>query len=162
MHTYYNTQQGSGMTPYAGIRFQKGHGFFGRLLKGSVLPLLKRVLPYLGKKALDTGVGILGDVYNRKPVRESIRNRAKQTASQIAEDALVRVRGMQGEGIKRRRARRRKTKGIVPPLPKRKRRRRTKRTSTKISRKKGRKVKRVKTGRRKRRNTKKAIEILYQ
>lgn len=106
---YYAEQAGSGLSPYVGIRFQKGHGFFGRIIKGAV-PLIKQLLPYLGKKALDTGVSIFSDVYNRKDPRSSralITDNLRKTAGAIADDALVKVKTklkgqMKGEGIKRR------------------------------------------------------------
>lgn len=131
---YYAHQAGTGLAAYGGIRFQKGHGFFGRIIKGAV-PLIRQLLPYLGKKALDTGVSIVSDVYNRKNPKEAIKANLKKTAGNIADDALVRVRTkFRGEGIKRRTTRKRKSRAPKKTTTQRKttpiRRSRTKRIVT--------------------------------
>ena len=45
---YYTNQAGTGITPFSGVRYQKGAGFFGRLVTKTILPLLRM----LGKKCL--------------------------------------------------------------------------------------------------------------
>lgn len=103
MESYYVNQAGSGIVPYAGMRFQKGRGFFGRLFTGTVFPLIKQILPYLGKKALDTGLSVANDVVNRRGnFRDALKSNLKKTAFNIADEALVKVQGMRGRGIKRR------------------------------------------------------------
>ena len=109
MESYYRNQAGTGLTSFEGVRYQKGHGFFGRIIKGSVFPLLKQLWPYLGAKALDTGSNILADVYNRKGLKESISANLKRTAGDIAEDALVKVKEMKGKGLRKGVKRRRVT-----------------------------------------------------
>jgi hypothetical protein len=60
-NAYYTQQAGTGIAFYPGIRYQRGHGFFGRFFKGSLLPLLQS----LGHKLLSTGVDVADDVVNR-------------------------------------------------------------------------------------------------
>ncbi len=51
---YYVNQAGTGISSYSRVKYQKGHGFFGKILSGEFLPILK----FLGKKALSTGLNI--------------------------------------------------------------------------------------------------------
>ena len=134
MESYYRNQAGTGLTSFEGVRYQKGHGFFGRIIKGSVFPLLKQLWPYLGAKALNTGSNILADVYNRKGLKESISSNLKRTAGDIAEDALVKVKEMKGKGL-RRRVKRRRITGAVKKESTRRKPRKIKK-ATKSSRKK--------------------------
>jgi hypothetical protein len=139
MESYYRNQAGTGLTSFEGVRYQKGHGFFGRIIKGSVFPLLKQLWPYLGAKALNTGSNILADVYNRKGLKESISSNLKKTAGDIAEDALVKVKEMKGKGLRRgvKRRKRRTTAIVGKVLNKKSTRRRSRKIkkTTKSSRK---------------------------
>ena len=66
---YYRVQEQSGgggtmSTVFRGARFQRGHGI-GSFLAGlarTVMPLLKSGATALGKEALNSGVGFLGDI----------------------------------------------------------------------------------------------------
>lgn len=94
---YYINQAGTGIAGYSGVRYQKGHGFFGRLLSGAVFPILK----YLGKKALNTGVNIGSDILQGENIKTSMKRRLKTTGLDIAEDALEKVKKQKGSGRKR-------------------------------------------------------------
>lgn len=102
MDEYYVNQAGSGFTPYSGVRYQKGSGFFGRIISGGFFPLLKSVLPYLGKKALNAGANIAEDVIDGKSFKESALKNLKEYGKTIGRDAVVKIR-QQGQGIRRRR-----------------------------------------------------------
>ena len=94
-------QAGNGITGYQGIRYQKGHGFFGRIMSRAVFPLLR----FLGKKALTTGAQIASDVVlNNKDVKESARERLLQTGEDIANAGIERAKRyvQTGQGRKRR------------------------------------------------------------
>ncbi len=99
--TYYINQAGSGIAGYSGVRYQKGHGFFGRLLSGAVMPILK----YLGKKALSTGVNIGTDLLQGDNFKSTMKKRLKSAGLDIVEDALEKVRNSKQSGSGRRKRR---------------------------------------------------------
>lgn len=75
-NTYYDmytSQKGSGLAYYQGMRYQKGHGFFGRIFKSTLLPILK----YFGKQALDTGADIVKDSLSGQDIKTSVKRRVK-------------------------------------------------------------------------------------
>lgn len=51
---YYAHQAGTGVATYSGVRYQRGNGFFGRLMKGGILRLLR----YLGERGLETAATV--------------------------------------------------------------------------------------------------------
>ena len=60
---YYLNQCGHGMPVFYGACMQRGHGI-GSIFSGlfqSIFPVLKRVVPVIGKKALQTGIDIVSD-----------------------------------------------------------------------------------------------------
>ena len=134
MDEYYHNQAGSGIGGFSGLRYQKGNGFFGRLISGTVLPLLRKVLPYLGRTAMETGMDIAKDLSEGKKFKESFKERAKASGKKISEAALAKAeKMMSGSGIRRRR--RRVLKASARPTKRRRaaskviKRRRTKRRS---------------------------------
>jgi hypothetical protein len=94
---YYINQAGSGIAGFSGVKYQKGHGFFGRIFSNAILPILK----YLGKKAINTGVGIGSDYLAGEDIKSSAKRRLKSTGLDIAEDALERVKKQRGTGRRR-------------------------------------------------------------
>lgn len=112
MDEYYERQAGSGIGGFSGIRYQKGDGFFGRLVSGAILPILKKVLPFLGKTALKTGINIAGDLADGNDFKESFKRRFKDTADFVESKAMNKVREMTGGAIHgpRRRTKPRKRK----------------------------------------------------
>ena len=61
---YYLNQCGHGMPVFYGARMQRGHGIgsiFSELFR-SIFPVLKRMAPAIGKKALQTDIDIVSDV----------------------------------------------------------------------------------------------------
>jgi len=103
---YYKEQAGSGLTGFQGVRYQKGHGFFGRLLNKAIYPLLR----FFGKQALNTGVNIASDVIeNDQDWKESAKNRFKETSKNVIKAGLDRARKYQQEGSGRRKRKRSKS-----------------------------------------------------
>jgi hypothetical protein len=100
---YYVNQAGSGIAAYSGTRYQKGNGFFGRIIT-SLIPVLKSAGKFFAKKALKTGVNIGSDLLGGENFKISVKKRLKSTGLELAEDALDRIRNMKqsGEGMKRR------------------------------------------------------------
>jgi len=98
---YYVNQAGSGIAGYSGVRFQKGYGFFGRLLSTIGLPILK----YLGKRALKTGVGVGSDLLSGENIKDSVKKRLKATGFDIVDDAVEKLKPFRqaGTGYRRRR-----------------------------------------------------------
>jgi hypothetical protein len=106
--SYYVNQAGTGISGFSGVRYQKGHGFFGRILSGAVLPILK----YLGKKALGTGVNIGTDLLQGENIKTSMKKRLKTAGFNIAEDAFEKLKNykQEGSGRKRRKSRKKQVK----------------------------------------------------
>lgn len=136
---YYIDQAGNGIAGFSGVKYQKGFGFFGRLLSGAVLPFLK----FLGKNALSTGASIAQDLSDTNDfTMENIKNvslkRSKETGKRMLKRASEKI--LHGEGIKRRR--RKSIKKVVVKVLK-KRKRKTKKVSTKkrVYKRKSKKVK---------------------
>lgn len=99
---YYITQAGTGISGFAGVRYQKGHGFFGRLLSKAVFPLMR----FLGKKATSVGANIASDVLlNKKDWRESAKDRLVEGGKDIANAGLDRAKQFIVEGRGRKRPR---------------------------------------------------------
>ena len=106
---YYKQQAGNGLVGFEGVRYQKGHGFFGRLISSFAKPLLG----YLGKKALGVGKDLAGDILQGKNFKESGKRRLKQGLKAVGEDALSygkRKLDQVGTGAKRRRITKKKPK----------------------------------------------------
>lgn len=98
MENYYLKQAGDGLPlqVFSGVRYQRGYGFFGRIFKTHVLPILK----YLGSQALDTGKAIFNDI------KTSATNRVLDKVQEVASEVIKRKRKLSvsdqvGEGIKR-------------------------------------------------------------
>ena len=128
MEEYYYNQAGSGIGGFSGLRYQKGNGFFGRLISGTVLPLLKKVLPFLGRTAMETGIGIAKDVSEGKKFKDSFKERAKESGKKISEAALAKAeKMMSGSGIRKRRRQRSLTRATVLPVKRQKATKATKR-----------------------------------
>lgn len=89
LNTYYTQQAGTGVAFYPGVRYQRGHGFFGRFFKGSLLPLLQS----LGHKLLSTGVNVADDVVNRGiDPATSFKDRGRTAVKSVANDMISQAR----------------------------------------------------------------------
>ncbi len=72
---YYTNQCGQGMPVFYGARTQRGSGI-GSIFSGlfrSIFPLVKKFAPVIGKKALQTGVQIVGDVAAGQSLKEAAK-----------------------------------------------------------------------------------------
>src|SRR5437879_3702031 len=103
MEDYYINQAGSGIGGFSGARYQKGDGFFGRLISGSVLPIIRKVLPYLGKTALNTGLDVLSDVSQGEKFGASAKKRMREAGDRLIDKSMEKVKQLTGSGKKRRR-----------------------------------------------------------
>lgn len=97
---------------------QRGNGFFGRLIKGSLAPIIRSVLPYLKDMALEGVGGLVEDLKQGRSMKDAASNQFKRSASNLAEDVATRVKrtlAQSGSGLKRRRqARKRGAKKKEP------------------------------------------------
>lgn len=135
MNDYYAQQAGSGMAAYSGVRYQRGNGFMGRLWKSGFMPIIKKVLPYIGRKALSTGIDIMDDVADGQTLKGSVKKRIKETGDTVANDTIMKVKQMTGTGRKRKRTQRKrircnmKKKSVKRRVVKRSKKRRTNTTA---------------------------------
>lgn len=126
---YYSSQAGGAMDPYVSYRFlpnQRGNGFFGRLVTGSLLPLIQRVLPYLTTKTIEGVEGIAKDVKEGKSIKAAAKSQLRKSASSVLQDMASKVAKQSGSGIRRRH--KRKTKSHIKRKVKRRKTRRTRRS----------------------------------
>lgn len=106
--TYYREQAGGSIDAYTSLRYlpaQRGSGFFGRLIKGTVWPLIQQMLPYAKKKALE-GVGnMVTELGQGSTFKEASKKILKKTGEEIIGDAAAKVQEklQQGSGVRRRR-----------------------------------------------------------
>lgn len=104
---YYTHQAGSGVSNvYRGAEYQRGHGigsFLGGLFR-SVTPLLKSGVKALGKEALRSGLGFVGDIVHSVSPKEAVRNRVKEMTGNLKRRADNKIESiMEGSGYKRHR-----------------------------------------------------------
>lgn len=99
---YYRVQSASGIQSYAGIRYQRGHGFWRTIWKKAGAPLLS----YLGKQIVGTTADIANDALSGKNVKEAAKKRLKERGKVIMDKALDKVEKLKQSGTGRRRKRR--------------------------------------------------------
>src|SRR6266481_6235127 len=102
---YYVNQVGSGLPGFQGIRYQRGHGFFGRLFSNTLLPFFKQLLPAIGKRALPSAIGLAQDVIAGENVGKSTLSRLGEAGKIVADETLDQLKGrlQRGSGRKRKR-----------------------------------------------------------
>ena len=101
---YYLQQAGSGLPVFIGSRFQTGHGI-GNLLGGLariMVPVLRRGGKTLLREGLRTGVDVLGDVSRGGSLKSSLKKRAKQTGTRLANKAVNSLTAPPGRPNKKR------------------------------------------------------------
>lgn len=100
---YYCTQAGGGSDYFHGIAHQRGYGFFGELRR-YISPLAMRATRYLGAQLLNTGKNVINDVASGTSIKDSARNRFRETSTKIKSDFLNKLQQGQGKkAIKRKR-----------------------------------------------------------
>ena len=104
---YYLEQVGGSLPAYAGVRFQRGHGIFGRLISG-IGGFMRSLLPAAGMRAAPSGVGLLQDILAGKNVLESAKNRFVEAGKNVADETLEQLKTRIGRGRKRRKSNKRK------------------------------------------------------
>lgn len=102
MEDYYLSHTGSGIVPYSGYRYQKGAGFFGSFIKGKLLPILKSVLPYLGRTVLDASSNFAENLNSGDSFKQAAKRTLKRTGLKMADDGLAKLKQQAGMGVRRR------------------------------------------------------------
>ena len=103
---YFIDQAGSGISTYEGYRYSspvnlKGSGFFGRLISSGLMPILRKIMPYVGKKALATVTDIASSIREGKSPMDAIKGSVKKTAAGVVRDAADKIESkLTGKGIK--------------------------------------------------------------
>jgi hypothetical protein len=90
---------------FKSVRGQKGDGF-GSFLSGvfrNVFPLLKSGAKTVGEEILNTGMLLLRDAINGKPLKESVQTRVSTAGRSLSNKAANKISSMVGGGIKRKR-----------------------------------------------------------
>lgn len=122
-------QAGSGLAGFQGVRYQKGNGFMGRLVTGTVMPILKKVLPFLGKTVLNAGSNIIQDFENGGNLKESASKRFNETKTLLKSKSLQKLKELTGGGRKKTRTNKRKNIKKRKPKKKKQTKRRIKRVA---------------------------------
>ncbi|RWS08005.1 hypothetical protein B4U80_07507 [Leptotrombidium deliense] len=102
---YYRNQAGSGLSGFAGTRYQRGNGIFSSLWTKIGLPVLR----FLGKQAISTGLNVASDALDGRNIKESAVDHLK-TSGRNTVDYLRQLNQQSGRGVKRRKQT--KTKAI--------------------------------------------------
>ena len=94
LERYYVSQAGSGIAGFREISYQKGRGFFGKLLSGAVHPLLR----FLGKNFLKTGANVANDLFDSDDfslnnVKNIAMKNIKSQAGQVADEVFSKMKG---------------------------------------------------------------------
>jgi len=128
--TYYSNQAGNGIAGFSGVRYQKGYGFFGRLLNSAVIPFIK----FLGKNALSAGMNVANDLmetndFSMKNIKDVGKQRLGEQAKTMVKDGANKI--LYGDGVKRRRHRRKKQQKSIKVKQLKRKTKKTRRTKRK-------------------------------
>ena len=129
---YYLNQVGTGLPGFQGIRFQRGHGFFGRIFSNTLLPFFKQLLPAVGKRVLPSAMDLAQDIMSGANVKQSALNRLGEAGKNVADETLdqIKSRIQKGSGRKRKR---RVIKRVKPIKRKKIKRRKVNKKKKKLS-----------------------------
>ena len=109
---YYISQVGSGLPGFQGIRYQRGHGFFGRIFSNTILPFFKQLLPAVGKRVLPSAIGLAQDVISGENVGKSALSRLGEAGRSAADETLEQLKSKLQKGSGRKRKRKSKKSSI--------------------------------------------------
>ena len=86
MTAAYQAQAGGSISPYSGMRYMKGSGFFGRILKSGVMPLINKVIPYISRAVMPTIQSFAQNMVDGQSFKEAGKRSLKKGASHILDD----------------------------------------------------------------------------
>lgn len=104
LYWHEENQSGDGIVGFQGVRYSnpvymKGNGFFGRVIKGSVWPLLKTVGQYLFMKGKDQLGPAFEDYRKGKDIKDIAKRAGKRTAKAMLNDVANTIQ--EGDGVNR-------------------------------------------------------------
>jgi hypothetical protein len=74
----------------------RGHGFFSTAFK-RLMPILRhKILPYLGKRLLETGENVLHNLNEGDQFKEAVKKSAKETLKRAKDDLVHELSGSGG------------------------------------------------------------------
>ena len=127
-------------TYFIGNRYQKGNGFFGRMLRSAIYPLLK----YIGSKGIKTAVAIGREAVldPNTDMKTIAKRKLAETGLEVMEDGVKKVKeyAQSGNGVKA-------SEGIKGVKKRRKRTTKKKKPTSRKTKKKPSKTKKGKTKR---------------
>src|SRR6266705_851832 len=89
------SHSGTGLVGFQGVRHQRGHGFFGRILSKAVYPLLR----FLGKQAVTTGANLASDmIVDKKNFKDAAKERLNEAAGDIVKEGVKRAKRFVQDG----------------------------------------------------------------
>ena len=99
---HYKIQDGGGIPVFHGVRYQRGMGWFSRLI-GGIGNFIKGIAPSIAKKALPSAVGLAQDIIDGQNVGSSAVTRLKQAGKDVTEETLEQIKKklQEGQGIPR-------------------------------------------------------------
>ena len=105
--TFYANQAGGEIDPYVSyVRLpQQGRGFFGRLIKGSVLPLIRSILPWVKNTALEGVGGLVSDLKEGVSLKEAGKRQLSKAANSAMDEIVAKIR-QRGSGVRKTRRKR--------------------------------------------------------
>ena len=106
-YDFINDQEGEGPNFFEGYQYHdpvvlKGNGFFGRIIKGGLIPLVKKVGAYLGLKAKDQFLPVLQDLASETNLKTTMKRAGKRVAKSMLRDAADKIdstEDQRGEGL---------------------------------------------------------------
>lgn len=107
---YYAQQSGGGLPVFYGARMQRGHGIgniFASIARFA-MPIIRRIAPALGRKALQTGAQIAGDIAAGQSFKDATKTRIADVINEGINKFVPAEDGQSGSGIRRGRKRPRK------------------------------------------------------
>ena len=109
---FYLNQCGHGMPVFCVARMQRGHNIEG-IFSGffcSIFPMLKKVAPVIGKKALLTGIDIVSDVAAGQSLKKSAKSRVSDALKEGISSFISTDNSQSGSGYRKKRKRSIKSK----------------------------------------------------
>lgn len=90
----YYGQSGRGIAHYSGHEYQRGHGFLGRVIKGGIVPVISKILPYL-KSGAESAIpfiaphayeafdNVTSSLAKGQPLKEALQSATQNTIDKI-------------------------------------------------------------------------------
>ena len=100
---YLRSQNGGGLRGFHGAKIQWGYGLgsFFKSIARVAIPLVKKGVNALGKKAIKTAMNVGQDVLEGKSVKQAVASRGPQAVNDLAKQGVDNIKRQIGGGSKR-------------------------------------------------------------